>query len=141
MAKDIHARRFPGTYAAMTELPVLNLMRQGRAVSDVLSYARDEEDWDVEKQAYHVLYPRMGAEGATAGASFWSVWWGGPVLGLGGAAVGHVAGHAVASKRESDLARFKTEAEPLDAAPSMLDDAVQQASYQEPSPDPMPTTR
>jgi hypothetical protein len=132
VAKDIHARKYPGTYAAVTELPVVNLVRQSRAVSDVISYARDEEDWDVEKQAYHVLYPRMGAEGGNAGATFWSVWWGGPLLSLGGAAVGHVTGHAVAARREAQLAAFHAETAPQDDEPlSSTDDQVRQATFTE----------
>jgi hypothetical protein len=135
IAKDIHARRFPGTYAVVTELPVVHLLRQGRAISDVLSYARDEEDWEVEKQAYRVLYARMGADGATAGASFWSVWWGGPVVGLGGAAIGHVAGHAVASRRETELARFNADVKPISESPAApFDEGVRAASFLEPQP-------
>ena len=100
-AKDIHARRFPGAYAAINELPVITMWHEIRAVRDVVSYARDQHDWDVERQSYRVLFPRMGSQTLTVASPLISVWWGGPLLGLGGAAVGHVAGQAVVARRDA----------------------------------------
>ncbi len=101
-AKDIHARRFPGAYAAINELPIVTIWHEVRAVGDVVSYARDQHDWEVERQSYRLLYPRMGLQTLSAASPLVSVWWGGPLLGLGGAAVGRVAGQAVVARRESE---------------------------------------
>ncbi len=100
-AKDIHARRFPGAYAAINELPVISMWHEVRTVGDVVSYARNQQDWEVERQSYRLLYPRMGSQTLSVASPLVSVWWGGPLLGLGGAAVGHVAGQAVSARRES----------------------------------------
>jgi hypothetical protein len=99
-AKDVHARRMPGFYATVNQVPGLTLWRQSRALGDVVGYAQAQGDWDVEREAYHVLYPHVGAEATSSVASpFITTWWGGPAAGLGGAAMGHAAGRTVAARR------------------------------------------
>jgi hypothetical protein len=124
-AKDVRSHKLPGTYAVVQEVPVVGLWSDSRAVGDVIGYARDQEDWEVERQAYHVLFPQLGiATTSGGGALVSSVWWGGPALGAGGAAVGHVVGRTLA-KREA--ARHKDSESPAeDQAPE-----VQQAGYVE----------
>ena len=61
-AKDVHSRKLSGSYVAINDLPVLSLWHEIRAVNDVLGYARTESDWEVERQTYRVVYPRIGAE-------------------------------------------------------------------------------
>ena len=100
-AKDIHSRKLRGAYAAVNELPVASLWRHSRGIRDVLGYARAKSDWELERSTYHVLYPRTGVEIATAGAPLMSVWWGGPLLALGGAAGGHVTGRTIAAYHSS----------------------------------------
>jgi hypothetical protein len=122
-AKDVHYHKLPGTYAVTQELPLVGLLSDGRAVRDVIGYARDQDDWEVEQEAYHVLFPQMGAASTSLGGAFVSsVWWGGPVLGAGGAAVGHVAGRTM-SKREA--AKHEKPESPTE--PENTD--VQQAGY------------
>ena len=110
-AKDIHSRQFPGTYAVFANgLPVVKIWRQSRAINDVLSYARVEQDWDVEKEAYRVLYPQMGAStlggagvlvmGSPGSLSSFII---SPLFGISGAAIGHVAGRSMSRRRESEL--------------------------------------
>jgi hypothetical protein len=94
-AKDIHSRSYPGTYAAVVnDLPVLSVWRLARATNDVLGYARMEQDWKTEKQAYYVLYARLGS--ATVGTAGPLVPVFGPLLGIGGALAGHATGRVVA---------------------------------------------
>lgn len=98
-AKDIHSQKLPGTYAAIfNDLPVLSVWRQSKAAADVLGYARLQADWPVEKQAYQVLYPQMGAGLAGTASPFVPVY--GPLIGIGGAVVGHAAGRTIAALRE-----------------------------------------
>ncbi|HEX3727928.1 MAG TPA: hypothetical protein VHV08_16870 [Pirellulales bacterium] len=127
VAKDIHSRKYPGSYTVVHDLPLISIFQQTRAVSDVLGYAREQEDWEVEREAYRVLYPRLAIESATLGSPFLSVWWGGPILGAGGAAIGHVAGREVAARRGLEREQL-AKAKPLPVNSSAT---VQQASYVE----------
>lgn len=113
-AKDVHGRRFSGTYSAVGEVPLLSLWRQTLAVSDVTAYARAEDDWEVEDEVYHVLYADIGAHSAMGADPFVSVW-AGSAMSVGGAVVGHIAGRTVAARRAKE--REKTAGEPADATP------------------------
>ena len=101
-AKDVHSRSLPGTYATINHVPLLWLWRQSVCVNEILSYARNEGDWEIEKQTYHVVYPLIGAQ---TGASFSPLAPFGydPLLGLGGALVGHATGRTFAAYREREL--------------------------------------
>ena len=61
-AKDIHGRKLPGPYAAVNELPVLTVWRHTLAINDTLGYARLNDDWDIERETYRVVYPMMGIQ-------------------------------------------------------------------------------
>lgn len=99
-AKDIRGQTYPGVYASIVnDTPVLGVVRQARAASDLLGYARVHDEWPVEKQAYHVLYPQMGVTAIGPIGTFVPVI--GPYLDLAGAAAGHVAGRTAAAIRES----------------------------------------
>ncbi len=94
-AKDIHSQRYPGIYAAIfNDLPILSVWRKARATSDVLGYASVNDDWQTEEEAYHVLYPHIGAAAFGTAAPFVPTF--GPLLTWGGAAAGHVTGRTVA---------------------------------------------
>jgi hypothetical protein len=122
-AKDVHAHKLPGTYAVTQELPLVGLLSDTRAVRDVIGYAREQDDWEVEQQAYHVLFPQMGvASTSMGGALVSSAWWGGPLLGMSGAAVGHVAGRTMAKREAAKHKPSELPTEPEDAD-------VQQARY------------
>ena len=92
-AKDIHTRRHPGAYATISDLPLFSMWRQSRAASDVLAYARVRNDWEAQKQAYHVLYPHIGSTAFGPASHFVPV--AGPFLSAGGALVGHATGRTV----------------------------------------------
>ena len=67
-AKDIHSRKNPGNYAVLVnDLPLFSVWREGRAVSDVLSYTRICKDLGLEKETYRVMYPQMGGSIASGG--------------------------------------------------------------------------
>jgi len=92
-AKNIHSQSLPGTYATMGGLPIFSLVRHTRATSDVLGYTRLQSDWPGEKEAYHVLYPYVGA--TTFGPASHFVPIVGPFMSAGGALVGHATGRTV----------------------------------------------
>ena len=99
-AKDIHGQTHPGAYASIVnDLPSLTVWRQTRATSDIVAYARIHGDWTTEKQTYQVLYPQIGV-GCIGPIGFF-VPVVGPVLDLGGAVAGHVAGRPVAAIEDS----------------------------------------
>jgi hypothetical protein len=117
-AKDVHAHKLPGTYAVFSGLPGIAIFRRSHEVGDVLGYAQAQHDWETERQAYHILYPQVGAETASIAGPVMPIWWAMPILGLGGAAAGHVTGRMVAAHRANQ---------------------IDQASKAEPSADPEPT--
>ncbi len=133
IAKYIHSRKFPGTYAVINDLPMLSILPQARAVGDVLGYARAEHDWEIERQAYCVLYPHIGAESmgfagplvSTMMAGPMMSMMAGPAMSLSGAAVGHVAGRALAARRDAELRNAQPTEDPKRFE-------VQQATYVEP---------
>ena len=92
-AKDIHSQSLPGTYATLSCLPILSLLRHSRATSDVLGYARIHGDWPGEEEAYQVLYPHVGATTFGPVSHFVPVV--GPFMSAGGALVGHATGRTV----------------------------------------------
>ena len=110
-AKDIHGRKYPGLYAVfVNDLPVLNLWRQSRAVNDTLGYAQTEADWPTEKQTYRIMYPHIGAGAlGETGMVIASPFSGPlsfvfqPILGFGGALVGHAVGRTVIARREAEV--------------------------------------
>jgi len=99
-AKDIHSRSLPGTYAAVSELPGLSFVRNSRATSDVVGYARLRNNWEDEKEAYHVLYPHVGSQMLGPAAHFVPV--AGPFLSAGGALAGHATGRAMTAILEPE---------------------------------------
>ncbi len=126
-SKDVHSRKLPGMYAVVQDLPVIGLWSDTLAVRDVIGYAREQGDWKVEKEAYYVLFPQMGAASTSIGGMFLaSSWWGGMALGAGGAAVGHVTGRSIAKREQARHDACEREDEVEAAAPAP---AVKQAGF------------
>ncbi|RPI87230.1 MAG: hypothetical protein EHM42_05365 [Planctomycetaceae bacterium] len=109
-AKDLHYQKYPGNYAAMSSMPVLSMVHQTRAASDVVGYLQTQEEWELEKRAYPRLYAQIGARSAKIAGPF-VPGLAGPVLGLGGSIVGHAAGRIVAGKRDKEIELVKAERE------------------------------
>ncbi|WP_157605460.1 hypothetical protein [Schlesneria paludicola] len=123
-AKDIHSQKHPGFYAVIVnDFPGVKVWRQTRAVKDVVGYAKQENDWEIEKETYKVMYAHLGSEavggfgilltGPTSSGSNLLV---GPLLGLGGAIAGHAVGHSVAREREAELEKLKPDQEREDGS-------------------------
>ncbi len=59
-AKDFTRRDFPGTYAVLTGLPVVTLWPEAIATGDAIAYADRQDDPDLQREAYRILYPACG---------------------------------------------------------------------------------
>jgi hypothetical protein len=59
-AKDFTRRDFPGTYALLTGLPVVTLWPEAIATGDAIAYAGRQDDPDLQREAYRILYPAYG---------------------------------------------------------------------------------
>ena len=103
-AKDVHTRRYPGTYAVVNELPVVSLWHETIATNDVLTYLQDQDDLAELQAGYKILHPYYGAQAGGAARNLVGV---GPLLQVGGAVVGHVTGRAEGRR----LARISEQAE------------------------------
>ncbi len=86
-AKDIHHRSYPGTYAAVNELPVVSLWHETIATNEALAYVEHCGTRDELAEARRILHPNYGSEvgGALDSGPL-------PVLQVGGAIVGHITG-------------------------------------------------
>lgn len=86
-AKDVASRTYPGTYAALQELPVVGLQSETLATKEILKYSSATFS-DKESSEYReILAPAYGASVGSQLASFFPY---GTLIGrLGGAAVGH----------------------------------------------------
>lgn len=87
-AKLVHARPHPGTYAAVTSLPVVRLLPKKQSKNDVLDYTLANGTPAQQEEATRILYAEFGAEvGGQA-----SIFLGSNLpLTLAGAGIGHVA--------------------------------------------------
>jgi hypothetical protein len=89
-AKLVHARSHPGSYAALSSLPVVQLWPEKKSKDDVLDYTLTYGTSAQQQEATRVLYAEYGAEvGGQA-----SLFLGSNLpLTLAGAGIGHVAAY------------------------------------------------
>ena len=130
-AKNVRGRPLPGVYAVTSHVPFLAVWHDVDAARDLVGYARAEENWDLEAESYREVYPRVGSQATGGVAVFVPVWWGGPVLGLAGSAVGSVAGRSTLASRERQRDREIDQVVEGDVT-----GVVQQASHEEPADEP-----
>jgi len=132
-AKSVRKRRLPGLYAATGSLPFVSFGRQVEGARDVVGYARDQDDWELEQEAYRRVYPRVGAEATAGAAAFVPGFWARAAFGVGGAMAGGAAGKAALARREQERA----EDDMADVLGKSQE--VRQASFEEPNDDVDPT--
>lgn len=88
-AKDFARRPYPGTYAVLYALPIVPLYHESVATNDVLAYVEFQNNTELKKEVYCVLFPAYGTYvGNAFGWPFPD--YAGPIY-----AGGIVAGHAV----------------------------------------------
>ncbi len=88
-AKDVNSRTYPGTYAAVNQLPLVSIWHETINTKDTLDYLQSYGTYEDQKKGMEILYPNYGA---AVGGAFGTVVGATPVLELGGALVGHVSG-------------------------------------------------
>ena len=59
-AKDFSRRKYPGTYALAYLIPGVPLWHERVATRDVMDYVTKQEDPDLQREAYRILYPAYG---------------------------------------------------------------------------------
>lgn len=106
-AKDFASRKYKGTYAVATALPVLSLWPEAIATNDALGYLRAEEDYEGEEEAYRVLYPAYATYVAGAASPLLS--YGDLVITAGAVIPGHLLGRWKAHEvKQEQLARLSS---------------------------------
>ncbi len=60
-AKQYARQEWLGTYAMAQRLPLVPLWHHGQSSTDVLTYAKAIDDWDLQQELYVRTYSRMGA--------------------------------------------------------------------------------
>ena len=124
-AKDFTRRKLPGTYALCAALPVVSLWPEAIATGDAIAYAQENDESELERESYRILFPAYGTYVGGAVGDFVA-----PVaLPIYAGAV--VAGHAVGRIQARSVPDAEAEAmadgntiEPLPEA---------QVSYEEPA--------
>ena len=90
-ARDVHRRRYPGTYAAVQTLPLVSLWHESIATDDVIDYVSIRGTPEQQEQIRRDLYARFGI---VVGGELAGVLPDGSGLYV---VVGSLMGHAVAS--------------------------------------------
>lgn len=98
-AQDTQEKSHPGFYSAVKLLPLVGIVHEARAKQAVFEHVDENGTREQQAEARRVLAPQMGREVGGQAALF--VPQGDALLGLGGAAVGHVVGRYQASQIES----------------------------------------
>ncbi len=99
LAKELHESNRPGTTYAVNRAPGFAFLHARRNFREVVEYAKTEDQWDLEQQAYRELCPRLGAESVQIGSYFITVWWGGLALNAAGTAGGYAIGRGLEAQR------------------------------------------
>jgi hypothetical protein len=98
-AKDVQARRYPGTYAAVNAIPAVSIWHETINTQDTLEYIQAHGTPEEQQQAFAILYPNYGISFGGAVGSLIGV---APVFEVGGALVGHLSGWQRTSQMHSD---------------------------------------
>lgn len=127
-AKDVHSRRYPGTYAAFQTVPILDAWHETIATHEALDYINEIGEVEDRREAYNVLYPRYGK---VVGGSLGQVvtFTPGALFEVGGALIGHAAGRFQSSRiRPEELADRPAKSRRY-VAEEMEDDSVRPVNY------------
>lgn len=100
-AKDVQSREFPGTYAAVNQLPLVSIWHETINTRETLEYLQTHGTYEDQEEGLAILYPNYGA---SVGGALGSVLGVPPVFEVGGAVVGHISGrHKAAQVNPGDM--------------------------------------
>ena len=106
-SKDFARRTWKGTYAAAYLLPIAPLYHEAKATNDALGYVLTEEDWEMQREAYQILYPAYGTYvGSTLGGG---VGWGYVAGVLGGHALGRLKADTIERQAQSRVVEARSQ--------------------------------
>ncbi len=125
-AKDFGQQEWKGTYGVAYSIPVYGLLHEARATNDALSYMEAEGKYDLQADAYKVLYPAYGSHVGGQFSNFipapasWAI--------MAGCVIpGHIAGRAKANEvEETQLYSRRGRSKPSDSG-------IRQAGHEEPA--------
>jgi hypothetical protein len=104
-AKDFLGHPWPGLYAVSRYVPIVPAYQHGRISQDAITYAQNQDDWDLERRMYPTAYSRVGGSllsevygiaPGTSGMPFFI----GPVMSLTGRLIGRGVGRWHADQRQ-----------------------------------------
>lgn len=111
-AKDFAEHEWKGTYAALYLLPGGALALEANATTDALSYLEAEELYDLQAEAYKVLYPAYGTYvGSTVNGIYAGPY--GAAVTLGSVVPGHILGRMKARDSEAKQHAYERRQEEL----------------------------
>ena len=116
-AKDFLGHPFPGLYAVSRYVPIVPAFQHGRIAQDAILYAHAQDDWELERRMYPTAYSRVGGSvlsevygiaPGTSGMPFFV----GPVMSLTGRIFGRGVGKWQADKRQQEIQKIDSSADP-----------------------------
>ena len=127
-AKALRGEQFVGSSVVLSSLPVIRSVADVRQASDVLSYLRAEEQWQLETAAYPQLYAEVGKEAIGLVGWFIPVSLG-PGLGIGGRILGSATGQVVAGQRSQEIELILAERRQADGALAELAEFTEEEAW------------
>ena len=120
-AKDVHGREYPGTYAAVNQLPAVSLWHDTVNTTDALGYLQATGNQEQQAEGIKILYPYYGAQ---MGGAVASVVGAGILFPIGGAIVGHLSGATQTSRLPTTPDAGQPAGQPVatsgDASPTVI---------------------
>lgn len=104
-AKDFLGHPWPGLYAVSRYVPIVPAYQHGRIAQDAITYAQNQDNWELERRMYPTAYSRVGGSllsevygiaPGTSGMPFFI----GPVMSLTGRLIGRGVGRWHANQRQ-----------------------------------------
>jgi hypothetical protein len=105
LSKDYRSRYFQGTYAVLQKAPFVPIVQNANVTSDVLTYARVHDLWELEKELYPTAYANLASSIVSEGflfvpRSIGLPFYTSPIASLAAGVVGGASGMVVAKQQE-----------------------------------------
>ncbi|HMO50187.1 MAG TPA: hypothetical protein PKE26_04985 [Kiritimatiellia bacterium] len=95
-AKDFANRKWKGAYGFVYIIPLVALYHEAIATSDALGYLLAEENVDLQREGYQIMYPAYGTYLGGGFEQVVPIW--NPVMFIAGVIGGHIVGRAEARR-------------------------------------------
>jgi hypothetical protein len=124
-AKDFTRRKLPGTYALCAALPVVSLWPEAIATGDAIAYAQENDESELERESYRILFPAYGTYVGGAVGDFVA-----PValpIYAGAVVAGHAVGRVQARLVSAPVAEVVVDGDEIEVLPEI------QVAHEEPA--------